>query len=295
MVNSIEIEYLEPKNEFRVGSVKNIAVPSNNVNDIKTSFPGSKKTESNADMLSQSFGSMPEISPIPAQVTTEPVQDSVVTVQNENVAPAVEISPIPVAQNSNLETEPVNLNTGFVMPEIATIEPVTVPVQEPALNVEPIVSEVKTEEVKANDEVVNVVPESTQVPFESGFKVSDAPNIFDNPVVENQVEENNVVETPNIFNQVKEEKVVEEQITQTDINDDIIAAEIAILENDIKYYEGLADNNRKKIELLKKKQIKKEDKEVNLENTASNLFNNNGVLDDEQVLGKTPMPNLRAA
>ena len=50
MVNSIEIEYLQPKNEFRIGAMKNIAVPSNNKDDIKKMYPNEKKVESNADM-----------------------------------------------------------------------------------------------------------------------------------------------------------------------------------------------------------------------------------------------------
>ena len=118
MVNSIEIEYLEPKNEFKVGSVKNIAVPSNNKDDIKKMFPGSKPTQSNADMLSQSFSTTPQITPIPSQSEAVPVQ---------SVVEPIQISPIPTAQNSNLENQPVSLEMNPVnVSETPVVESVSV-------------------------------------------------------------------------------------------------------------------------------------------------------------------------
>jgi len=283
MVNSIEIEYLDPKNEFRVGSVKNIAVPSNNKDDIKKMYPNSKKNESNADMLSQSFNTTPLVTSIP-----QPVNSPV-----ESVTEPVHISPIPVVQNTNLESEPVNLDVNVSMPEMPSIEPIVA-------ETSPIEPVIETPIVEANNIVTpSEVEENTTPVIESTFKVSDAPNIFDNPFPTN-IQENNLVQgNNNIFNQpseIKEDIDKSENLSEqkSDLNDDIITAEIALLENDIKHYEGLAENNRKKIELLKK-QIKKEETEVSLENTASNLFNNSGVLDEDKVLGKTPMPNLRAA
>lgn len=295
MVNSIEIEYLEPKNEFRVGNVKNIAVPANNVNDIKKMYPGSKKTVSNADMLSQSFGTTPEITPIPASTENTPV---------ENVSEPVQISPIPVVQNTNLESEPVNLDVNVSIPEIPSQAPVLnnipelTPIEQ-SVNIQPIDS-VKETTIEENNNVVtsNEIEQNSNPLIESAFKVSDAPNIFDNPISTNPLgENNNVVDSANAFNHpVQDEPKEPENVSdyKSDLNDDIITAEIAILENNIKHYEGLAENNRKLIE-LKRKQIKKEENDVNLENTASNLFTNSGVLDDDMVLGKTPMPNLRAA
>jgi len=283
MVNSIEIEYLDPKNEFRVGSVKNIAVPSNNKDDIKKMYPNSKKNESNADMLSQSFNTTPLVTSIP-----QPVNSPV-----ESVTEPVHISPIPVVQNTNLESEPVNLDVNVSMPEMPSIEPIVA-------ETSPIEPVIETPIVEANNIVTpSEVEENTTPVIESTFKVSDAPNIFDNPFPTN-IQENNLVQgNNNIFNQpseIKEDIDKSENLSEqkSDLNDDIITEEIDLLENNIKHYEGLAENNRKKIELLKK-QIKKEETEVSLENTASNLFNNSGVLDEDKVLGKTPMPNLRAA
>ena len=293
MVNSIEIEYLEPKTEFRVGSVKNIAVPTNNVNDIKKMYPSSKKTESNADMLSQSFNQTPEITPIPS-----PTENT----QVESVDQPVQISPIPVVQNTNLEKEPVNLDMNISVSEVPSIEPIVSEVApiEPIniQNTEPVV-EAPIKETN-NIVVPNEVAQNTTPIMESAFKVSDAPNIFDNPNLVNNIEKNSLAsENNNIFNQpneTKKEIVKLDNLSEqkSDLDDDIISLEIAILEKNVNLYEELAENNRKFIE-LKKKQIKKSENDVNLENTASNLFNNNGVLDEEQVLGETPMPTLRAA
>ena len=293
MVSSIEIEYLEPKNEFRIGSVKNIAVPSNNKDDIKRVYPNSKKTESNADMLTQSFASMPEITPI--------VTPNVIPTLNDSGP--VQISPIPVIQDSDLEKQPVNLDMNTVVaPEISSVENVDNSVSE-VPSVEQVSAEVTqsfapiNNELNTNSSEINEVPQMPS--FESSFKISDAPNIFDNPTSFNQTK-NNVNDNSNIVNepkQIKSNNVNEIKNLsnyESNINDDIITAEIAILENDIKHYEGLAENNRKKIELLKK-QIKKEDNDVNLENTASNLFKNSGILDEEKVLGETPIPILKAA
>ena len=277
MVNSIEIEYLEPKNEFRVGSVKNIAVPSNNKDDIKKMYPNSKKTESNADMLSQSFNTRSLVTPM---------SNNTENMNVENASEPVQISPIPVVQNSNLEATPVSLDMSVLSaPEIQPQEPIVIS----EVTQEPVVENVSIEPTNIS---VNKVPEVSTPVFESGFKVSDAPNIFDNPAPVNPVESNtNVVGnsftiTPSMEEETKESDNISDY--KPDINDDI-----AFDQNQLAM-EELAENNRKFIE-LKKKQIKKEENEVNLENTASNLFNNKGILDENQVLGDTPMPSLKIA
>jgi len=284
MVNSIDFEYLEPKKEFRIGSIKNIAVPSNNKDDIKRMYSGYKKGESNADMLSQSFGQTPEIVPIPNNI-----------VEQTPVNEPVEISSIPLTQSSNLESSPVNLdmNVSSTIPEFPTMDPIKpVENQMPEDNNVVIPNEVNPIES-------NIMPINSGI--ESDFKVSSSGNIFDNPNISpisineeinkpvDKIMNNDV--TPVDF----KDKTYESNSVSVVINDDILLTEIAIEENNIKHYEGLAENSRKKIELLKK-QIKNDKKDdVNLENTASNLFNNNGILDDDKVLGRTPMPNLRVA
>ncbi len=310
MVNSIEIEYLTPKNEFRVGNAKNIAIPSNNKDDIKKSYNvvPTVEIQSNADMLSQSFSAEPQaISPQPSQETSQQPIIEPILEQSQEIVQAqepVHISSIPTIQSSNLESTPVSLDMNSTpVPEMPVIEPIV----EPTLNVN---NSVETNLSMPTVDIPNV---QNNIGIDSGFKVSNEPNIFDNPTPfgVNETDLNKPIENnnnDNIFSIPtfipKEENVVESnqiiagnenKIISTSINDDIIQAEIAIEENNVKHYEALAENSRKKVELLKR-QIKNEKKEdVNLENTASNLFNNNGVLDDEKVLGKTPMPNIMAA
>ena len=312
MPNVVEIEYLEPKREFHIGSVKNIAVPSNNKDDIKKMFPGVKTVQSNADMLNESFSTSPEITPIP---NNNSVQEVPIT---PNVVEPVQISGIPTTGLSNLESIPANLNMSTpvmnAVPEMSSIEPIVNNIQEipqnnDSVNNAPLQVEnnnVLVSNIDVPNEQMSVSHESNipAVGMESSFKVSDAPNIFDNPIpspvniTEEEINKPLDIKSPMEQPLEEENNIFSKSIpvnssSENDLNDDMILAEIAILENDIKHYEGLAENNRKKIELLKK-QIKK-DNDVNLENTASNLFNNNGVLDEDKVLGKTPIPNLRVA
>lgn len=311
------VEYLPLKSTFKIGDVKNLAVLTNQKDDISKSYPKiQSSTVSNADMLSQSFNT----NPVPEIPKVEPVVEP------------IQVSAIPNVQNNfNMEASPVDLN----------VNPVSVP---PVNNVPTMDINVPTiDSVNSNQE--NSIPQvpviepinsglennvslpSTPIEETNGFQVSTEPNIFDNPLPEpfaisqediNKPLENNELNAVNgmdnnlskinIFNQpnfesnnlVKEESPIitpeVSEISDNSINEDIVLAQIAIEESNVKHYEALAENSKKKIELLKrqvKTNVKKE--ETNLENTASNLFNSNGILDEEKVLGKTPMPNIMAA
>ena len=317
MVNSIEIEYLQPKKEFRIGSMKNIAVPSNNKDDIKKMYPNEKKVESNADMLSQNFSTVPEITPIPKQ-------DNIV---EQNVVQPNTVNPIMPSINSDLEKTPVDLsinNTNVselsipqqnVVPEIKPIDlSVTNAANQDVTLDQSVIPEIKPLEIDSAHNLgvqqntfsdLNMMESANNIPVDSITPIPNTADVEENkPLIQSDfnvgtgtnyfdIPENN----PMIFNNPtasSQENVVSKEVNATDIKSDMIEAEIAILESDIKHYEGLAENNRKKIELLKK-QVKKEVKDINLENTASDLFNNSGALDEEKVLGKTPMPNLRVA
>lgn len=327
MVNSIEIEYLEPKSEFRVGAIKNIAVPNNNKDDIKKMYPNEKKAESNADMLSQNFSTAPEIVPIPNK------ESNVYQNISEN---NLSMPTIPIV-NSDLEKTPVDLNmnnngselsmpTQNIFPEIKPIDMtvnmdvnqgVTMPGKMEVSEVKAIdltdnniqnnnVMENNIEQtpIDANVDIMNVNSqvspisdvEKNETIIKSDFNVGNGTNYFDLPENNSMLVNNNLPELPQRNEEIKSENIKHDnkELLSSNIKENIIEAEIAILESDIKYYEGLAENNRKKIELLRK-QYKKEENEINLENTASNLFNSSGMLDDDKVLGKTPMPNIRVA
>ena len=257
-------------------------------------------------MLTQSFSPQPTIV-VEEQPTIEPIVNEQI-IQNTPIgSEPVQISGIPNPGLTSLESTPVNMEINSIsdnVPEIPVIDPINnvginssydVP-QMPVI--EPIENNTNTD-VSIENPVINEMPTIEQNSgIDSGFKVSNQPNIFDNPnlnPVVPEIMENNIVQNDNNINQSIEIQSNEQKNDISSLNDDILMAEIAIEENNIKHFEALAENSRKRVELLKR-QIKNEKQEdVSLENTASNLFNNNGILDDEKGLGKVHMPNILAA
>ena len=148
------VKFLNYSNPVKIGEARAIALNNTNIDAIKKAY--SKNTEvsigTNKDLLSQSFNETPEIQTQVQQPQSEPVQ----------------ISSIPNIQNNfNMEGSPVNLNTSseHVVPNVEPINPVSTPnipngdENGPALN-------------------INSVKPSG---IDSGFKVSNEPNIFDQP------------------------------------------------------------------------------------------------------------------
>ena len=79
------IEYLSKKPEFHVGDVKNLAVATNQKDDMSKMYPKNENVVSNADMLSQSFGGKETTVTEPQKVETpiEPVNISAIpNIQN---------------------------------------------------------------------------------------------------------------------------------------------------------------------------------------------------------------------
>ena len=283
------IEYLAKKTEFHIGDLKNLAVSQNQKDDMAKMFPKTEENVvSNADMLSQSFGGgqVPVAETPKIEIANEPIQ----------------ITAIPNVQNSfNMESNPVDLNVNQ-----GPIESVNT--ETPNLNIQKN-DTVTAQAVDYNAPVIEPI-NSINSANNNSFNVSNQPNIFDNPINSpfsisqeeinkplEVIENNNLPET-NIFAQPAIESPIPKNSNNNIykeyfLSDDIILAQIAIEESNVKHYEALAENSKKKIELLKR-QVKNK-KEDNLENTASNLFNNNGILDEEQILGESPMPTLRAA
>lgn len=300
------IEYLPKKSQFRVGDIKNLAVATNQKDDMIKMYPKVEiNTVSNADMLSQSFGgNQTSVTEFPK---VEPVNEQ------------VQVSAIPNVQNSfNMEANPVDLSINQPVNNIPVIET-------PNLNIPSIDTQLNNT-VSSIDNNLNL-GNSNNAPIiepinlnngttNSGFNLSNEPNIFDNPTpfaisqeeinkpIDNNIPsmESTVVPEYNIFGAASvgstennNNSIESKEEVNNSINDNILLAQIAIEESNVKHYEALAENSKKKIELLKRQVKNTKNEEINLENTASNLFNNNGVLDDEKVLGKTPMPNIMAA
>lgn len=292
--NTSGIQFLPYNNSVKLNESKAIALNDANINAIKTAYKNSVGTNDsdngmlNKDLLSQSFGGNTET----VVNNSEPVQ----------------ISSIPGIQNDlNMESTPVNLNMDTVENGAPAIEPV-MPIVEPVSNVEPVVPSIEplpsVESVEAvaqpmpsiepimstNDTVItqpvnevkneDVLSINSIKPsgIDSGFKVSDAPNIFDNPnpyqITEEEINNPELPDMNNVFNSspVVENKVVDSE------NDISLEKKIELNNRKIKLFEELASIYKEENELLKKE-------DDSLEKTASNLFNNNGTLNENEVLG----------
>lgn len=278
------VKFLNYTNPVKVGEARAIALNNTNINAIKGAY--SKNTDvsvgTNKDLLSQSFNEIPKSDV--AKVGNEPIQ----------------ISSIPNVQNNfNMEGSPVNLNTNS--------EPVT-PVIDPIPKVEPINS-VPTPDipvVNGNGPELNI-NNVKQPGIENGFKVSNEPNIFDQPstpfnITEEDInkpldvpEQNNNVfmgnnDNGNIFNNPVIEPINNNTSNSVDNNvssiQDLnttnskqmdVSKQIELNERKIKLFTELANIYKEENDMLKS------ESEVN-DNTASDLFNNNGTLDDLKIL-----------
>lgn len=278
---AIDIQFLAYANPLKLNEGKAIALNDTNINAIKTAYKNNVDSNNgdtvlNKDLLSQSFGGNVD-TPVSS---SEPIQ----------------MSAIPQNQNTfNMEATPVNLNTTPVeevntnpfdsIPKIEPIESAQV-VDTPSLNA-------TIEEPALN---INSIKPSG---IESGFKVSNEPNIFDQPTTNmpfsiseqevntplndvitpiNEISNVNIFSQPieNVSNNVMDNN--ENNKLDNNLNDIDLDKKIALNERKIKLFEELANIYREENELLKQDNN-------SLEHTASNLFNNNGTLNENEVLG----------
>ncbi len=275
------VKFLNYSNPIRTGEARAIALNNTNIDAIKNAY--SKVTEisggTNKDLLSQSFNETPEIQTQVQQPQSEPVQ----------------ISSIPNIQNNfNMEGSPVNLNTSS--------EPVA-PVIDSVPKIEPI-NPIPTPDipsVNGNGPELNINSVKPASGIDSGFRVSNEPNIFDQPSTPFNISEedinkpldvpvqnnNNVFsgnnDNGNIFNNASETL----NTNNVPVNNDVkevsnsnkvdVNKQIELNERKIKLFTELANIYKEENDMLKNQS------EVN-DNTASNLFNNNGTLDDLKIL-----------
>ena len=273
------VKFLNCSNSVKIGETRAIALNNTNIDAIKNAY--SKNTEvsigTNKDLLSQSFNETPEIQTQVQQPQSEPVQ----------------ISSIPNIQNNfNMEGTPVNLNTSS-----EPVVPVTVP------NVEPI-NPVSTPNIPNGDENgpalnINRVKPSG---IDSGFKVSNEPNIFDQPSTPFNITEEDVnkpLDAPiqnnnnNVFNGNSDagnifNTPVVEPINDSVNNENNNTNSSSVINNNVDVSKQI-ELNEKKIKLFTElSNVYKEENDMlksNIsDNTASNLFNNNGTLDDLKIL-----------
>lgn len=278
---------------------------------------------SNKDLLSQSFGAPAgdvAVAPVQGEVVTN-ASEAEKTVSAESNSQPVQISAIPTNQNTtSLENDPVNMNMNSNITEEkkednATLDPLSgleSLIPNTNLNVTPIEGE--KVEVAPKDEVIampTIEASGTEEKKEetaevSPFKVTNAPNIFDQtttseastepknevkveePKVEVNVNPTNIFTAPEqqVSNEENKEIKMESVSNNAELSNDILQAEIALEKEAAELYDKLAQNTRKKIELLEQK--KKTTNNVVEQNTvtepsASILFNPNGTLNDNKV------------
>jgi len=281
-----------------------LALNYNNSLDINEYWKLNRKdrTESNADMLNQSFGTKTE-------TNTTPIEDNK---EMQNEASKIQISPIPSVQKTDIEKNPASLNTGIV--NSIDLDNTNV-VDNNSNLINPIVN---------NDFNLNKGINTFDIPENNpkAFGLENIENSFDNGEKTTDIEKNELVvnnefnlnkgintfdipeNNPKAFGLENIENSFDNSEKTTDIEkndlDELKEKEFALIEKEIKNQEELIEikrdivNIRRKIILLES-QKKQNDNDINLENTASDLFDNNGVLDEERVLGETPMPTSRAA
>lgn len=275
------VKFLNYSNSIRPGEARAIALNNTNIDAIKNAY--SKVTEisggTNKDLLSQSFNETSEIQTQVQQPQSGPVQ----------------ISSIPNIQNNfNMEGSPVNLNTSS--------EPV-VPVIDSVPKIEPINPNPTPDmpSVNGNGPELNINSVKPASGIDSGFRVSNEPNIFDQPSTPFNISEEDVnkpLDVPvqnnnnvfsgnndngNIFNNASEtlntnNVSVNNDVKEVSNNNKVdVNKQIELNERKIKLFTELANIYKEENDMLKN------ESEVN-DNTASNLFNNNGTLDDLKIL-----------
>lgn len=251
IMGNSNVTFLPYSNSIKINEAKAIALNDKNINAIKKVYQDSVgnsvgSQNLNKDMLIENFGG------------------------STNQSQPVEISAIPNVQNNfNMESTPVNLNMNSV-PSSDTNANINNP-----LNVEPInpVNSIPSEPLNIN----SIKPASETVGIDSGFKVSNEPNIFDQAPVSNI---DNIQNTN--FNSTNPFSITEEEVNKPIVND--VKKESVNVDNS-----KLIELNDRKIKLFEElANIYKEENDLlrsnNSDNTASNLFNNNGTLNEYEVM-----------
>ena len=251
IMGNSNVTFLPYSNSIKINEAKAIALNDKNINAIKKVYQDSVgnsigSQNLNKDMLIENFGGS--------------------TIQNQ----PVEISAIPNVQNNfNMESTPVNLNMNSV-PSSDTNANINNP-----LNVEPInpINSIPSEPLNIN----SIKPASETVGIDSGFKVSNEPNIFDQAPVSN-IDNNKDTN----FNSTNPFSITEEEVNKPIVND--VKKESVNVDNS-----KLIELNDRKIKLFEElANIYKEENDLlrnnNSDNTASNLFNNNGTLNEYEVM-----------
>ena len=235
--------------------------------------------------------------------------------------PHVSIPEIPSIPNINIPVENKNVQNNVVDNNVLNVPEVpSMPNMNNTIENQNVQNNITPNMVEQNP-VVTVENNTIQNPHESEFNVGNGKNLFDMPVIEDnftvssgnssvpEVSDTMIENIPNTtndlfvmptiptVNELKEQPVHAPNVEDTkvsveetasldnDLNDEILKTMITIEKNNYVLYMGLAENSKKMIEVLEKQMSLKNKETTNLENTASDLFNSNGALDENKVLG----------
>ena len=302
--NAIVDGFITYGSPINVGEAKAIKVPSAQLGAINSYYLSNQQTpETNKDLLNQNFATQefdaPQTEEVPA--TEENVQEGTPIEQaeinninnNEVITPQVEEAPVndnqvntfdmPQAEvNANpglnvtavpdlsgntfdMEGTPANLNTEDVNVAPELVDSV-VPF-DPNQSLESISTETPNETLTINN--VTPGPEVANTP-ENSFDLNSGTNLFDvqSPEV-NEPIDNNVPSSNDYEDTNKNLKLIGFNNVKIDIYNQFS-----------ELYNRLTEITKKENELLGEK------KTNDLENTAANLFQNNGTLDNTKILGQ---------
>lgn len=290
------VTFISYSNPVTLNEAKAIALKEDNISTIRNAYNSAVSTGieqsggTNKDLLSQSFGG-----------------------ENNSVSEPVQISSIPNVQNNfNMESTPVNLDTTIQEPvsndninasdntfnSVPSVEPIDTQNETSSIP-DTTIPNIEAEPLTINNVKPAITENDNNVGIDSGFKVSNEPNIFDQPVIDTpassdinpfsitQEEVNKPLnETSGIVNSDSSIEGVsifpvndlQPNDKKSSMNESNVQEKIELNEKKIKLFEELANIYREENELLKS------ENNDNLEKTASDLFNNNGTLDESKVL-----------
>ncbi len=258
------VTFLPFNNSIKLNESRAIALNDKNINLIKDVYKNevNKSTSQgnlNKDLLAQSFGGN--------------------NIDVPKVEKPVQISSIPNVQNSfNMESTPVNLNMNPV--NLDSNSNINNSINDNQLNnnqpnnildTVPSIEPLPTQEISGT-QISNEVPLNINSikpgGIDSGFKVTNEPNIFDQPMDTNpfNITQEEINKPLDVVNSVDSTNVI-----KSDNNIDY-SKQIALNERKIKLFNELAEIYKEENELLKGSG------DSPLEKTASNLFNNDGTL-----------------
>jgi len=295
--------------------IANIANAVSNKDVLAQSFgtiePTSVEIPVTPTIESATVETTPAVEETPIQLTNIPPVQNIQNLESNPVNLNMTQPEIPTIEPINIENNipnPIDLSIDGSLDPLKDLQGI---IPNTNLNLSPL-EEVSTDN---KPEQINIEETPTVIPQPlapetnniqennavSPFQVTSAPNIFDQPISPINLEigeketkpiENNTPEVSNIefsninipdftanTNQIKTNEVIE----TTSITNDNISLELAIEKENAELFERLANNCRKKIELLES-QLKKTNPLENNIPSASELFTPNGILDDNKVL-----------